>query len=216
MKMLIEPLKLETPVAGFNGGVFTRPDLSVLSSRTLAPDVAAEALELIKKNGLDAWLYTATDWYIPKEKGPHVERETWTVKFNAKVEPDLKKYADQAVKIVGVTDDAEAMKKCEAEGQKTLGERASAQKSQPYYLDITHPQANKGAVADYLAEHFQLKLDEIATLGDMPNDVPMFEKAGVSIAMGQSSPEVQKAATFVTASYEDEGFAQAIEQHFLS
>jgi hypothetical protein len=43
----------------------------------------------------------------------------------------------------------------------------------------------------------------------------MFVKSGVSIAMGQSSPEVQKSATYVTTSSEDEGFANAMEKFIL-
>ena len=57
--------------------------------------------------------------------------------------------------------------------------------------------------------------EQIATIGDMPNDVLMFQKSGVSIAMGNASPEVQKAATYVTASNEDEGFAKAMEEFVL-
>ena len=71
-------------------------------------------------------------------------------------------------------------------------------------------------MAEYLAKFFKLDLEEIATLGDMPNDVPMFEKSGMSIAMGQAAPEVQAQANFVTASYEDEGFAKALEKYLLS
>ena len=56
---------------------------------------------------------------------------------------------------------------------------------------------------------------EIATLGDMPNDVLMFRKSGLSIAMGNASAEVQAQANLVTASYDDEGFAKAIEQFIL-
>jgi Cof subfamily protein (haloacid dehalogenase superfamily) len=216
MKMLIEPLKLKTPVAGFNGGVFTNPDLSVISSLTLAPEIAQETLELIGKHKLVAWLYTADTWFVPDPKGPHVDREAWTVKFPPKVLTDFKPYLDKAVKIVGVSDDKEAMNQCEAECQKALKGHASAQKSQPYYLDVTNPHANKGGVVEYLAQHYKMDQAEIAVLGDMPNDVPMFEKAGMSIAMGQASDEVKAQANFVTASYEDEGFAKALEDHFLS
>ena len=56
---------------------------------------------------------------------------------------------------------------------------------------------------------------DIATIGDLPNDVLMFEKSGISIAMGQASPEVQRAATYVTASNEEEGFAKAMERFVL-
>jgi Cof subfamily protein (haloacid dehalogenase superfamily) len=216
MKMLIEPLALKTPIAGFNGGVFTHPDLTVISSLTIAPEVAAHALELMREHKLAAWLYTANDWFVPDPKGPHVDRETWTVKFPPKVLTDFKDHLDQAVKIVGVSDDHAAITAGEAACQQALKGQVSAQLSQPYYLDVTNPRANKGGVAEFLAQHFQIGLDEIAVLGDMPNDVPMFEKAGMSIAMGQSSSEVQAKANFVTASYEDEGFAKALEKHFLS
>jgi hypothetical protein len=56
---------------------------------------------------------------------------------------------------------------------------------------------------------------QIATIGDMPNDVLMFKKSGVSIAMGNASAEVQAQATFVTSSNEEEGFANAIERFVL-
>ena len=216
MKMVIDPLKLDTPVAGFNGGVFTKPDLTVISSLTLAPEIARQTLDLIRQHQLVAWLYTANDWFVPDPKGPHVDREAWTVKFPPKVLADFQGHLDQAVKIVGVSDDLKAIDACAAECQKALKGHASAQKSQPYYLDVTHPQANKGTVAEYLARQYQLDLEEIATLGDMPNDVLMFEKTGLSIAMGQASDEVKAQANFVTASYEEEGFAKALEEHFLT
>ena len=56
---------------------------------------------------------------------------------------------------------------------------------------------------------------EIATIGDMPNDVLMFAHSGLSIAMGNASPEVQRAARRVTTSNEDEGFANAVERFVL-
>jgi Cof subfamily protein (haloacid dehalogenase superfamily) len=216
MKMLIDPLELRAPVAGFNGGVFTKPDLTVLEAHTIAPDVAAHAVELIKKAGLVAWLYTPEEWFVPDLKGPHVDRETWTVKFEPKLLADFSGHLDRAVKIVGVSDDLQAVEKGEQTCQKELRGTVSAQRSQPYYLDVTNSDANKGGVAEYLAKHLGVPLEEMAALGDMPNDVPMFEKCGMSIAMGQSSQEVQAKANFVTASYEDEGFAKALEEHFLA
>ena len=49
----------------------------------------------------------------------------------------------------------------------------------------------------------------------MPNDVLMFAHSGLSIAMGNADPEVQRAARRVTASNEEEGFAQAVERFIL-
>jgi Cof subfamily protein (haloacid dehalogenase superfamily) len=215
MKMLIDPLELQTPVAGFNGGVYTQPDLSVLSSRFVPAEVAARVVEKIREHNLVPWLYTATDWYVPDPKGPHVDREAWTVKFPPLVLEDFSAKLGEAVKIVGVGDDLDAVAGCEADCQKSFPGAVSAQRSQPYYLDVTNVEANKGCVVEFLAKTLQLDPNQIATLGDMPNDVPMFRKSGLSIAMGQSSKEVQAEASAVTASNEDEGFAKAIETHFL-
>jgi Cof subfamily protein (haloacid dehalogenase superfamily) len=216
MAMINDALHLDTPIAGFNGGVFTQPqDGKVIESKILARDAAQTALEIIRKHQLVAWLYTPDAWYVPDPKGPHVARETWTVKFDAQVAADFTPHLGQAVKIVGVSDDLDAVKACEAEAQKTLAHHASAARSQPYYLDITHPDANKAGVVEYLTRLYKLDERQIATIGDMPNDVLMFEKSGLSIAMGQASDEVKSQATKVTASCEEEGFAKAVENFIL-
>jgi transaldolase len=96
-----------------------------------------------------------------------------------------------------------------------LGNQVSAARSTPHYLDITHPTANKGVVIERLSRYLKIPLDRIATLGDQPNDVLMFEKSGLSVAMGNSSDEVKRRATIVTTSFADEGFANAVEEIIL-
>jgi len=216
MKMINDALHLDTPIAGFNGGVFTRPDWTVISSRTLLREAAEKAIEIIRKHQLEAWLYTAEEWYIPHPDGPHVAREAWTVKFDAKVVEDFGPYLNEAVKIVGVSDDLAAVAACEADCQEALRSSVSAARSQPYYLDVTHPEATKGGVVDYLSRTLQITPEEIATMGDMPNDVLMFRKSGLSIAMGNASAEVQSQADVVTASCDEEGFAIAIDKFILN
>ena len=215
MKMLIDDLKIDTIVAGFNGGAFVKPDLTVIQSRFISRAAAAHALEVIRQHKLVGWLYTDTNWFVPDPNGPHVARETWTVKFEAKVSIDFSPLLDRAVKIVGVSDDLKAVAECEAALQSELRGQASAERSQPYYLDVTHPEANKGGVVEFLSKSLHIPPEAIATLGDMPNDVMMFEKSGLSIAMGNASPEVQAQANFVTLSNEEDGFAYAMDKFVL-
>jgi hydroxymethylpyrimidine pyrophosphatase-like HAD family hydrolase len=80
---------------------------------------------------------------------------------------------------------------------------------------VTHPKANKGEVVLAMSDLLKIPTEQIATIGDMPNDVLMFVTSGVSIAMGNASPDVQKSATYVTSSNEEEGFANAMEQFIL-
>jgi Cof subfamily protein (haloacid dehalogenase superfamily) len=217
MKMLFEPLKISTPIAGFNGGLFVKPDLSIIESRTLDPAAAKKTLDLIEKQGLDVWVYSGDDWLLRDLDAPHREREEHTVQFPPKV---VKAFTDEhlktAVKIVGVSDDLDKVAACEKAVQEAVLPSASAARSQPYYLDVTHPQANKGAVVAYLSRTLGIDPGEIATIGDQPNDVLMFKPSGFSIAMGNASDAVQGEADAVTDSYDDEGFAKAVEKFLLS
>src|SRR5580700_1753570 len=89
MAMLFDPLELDTPIAGFNGGLFVKRDLSIIEQKTLPADVAAKAIELIREHGMDAWVYRGNDWLITNAKAPHVDREAWTVKFQPTVVSDF-------------------------------------------------------------------------------------------------------------------------------
>jgi hydroxymethylpyrimidine pyrophosphatase-like HAD family hydrolase len=96
-----------------------------------------------------------------------------------------------------------------------FGDEVSAARSQPYYLDVTHPKANKGSVITYLSRELCIPLEAVASIGDMPNDVLMFAHSGVSIAMGNASHEVQRSARYVTTSNDEDGFARAMERFVL-
>lgn len=215
MQMLIEPLGIDTPVAGFNGGMWVNPDLSQIEARTLPRATAESAVSMLLDAGLDVWVYSGEDWLIHNESAPHVAREQFTVKFPPKITKDFSAALGKAVKIVGVSDDLPLVEKTELHLQQALGDHASAARSQPYYIDVTHPEANKGFVVGYLAKHFDLPASSIATIGDQPNDTLMFRKGGVSIAMGNASEDVQKQATHVTTSSEEEGFANAVDKFVL-
>ncbi|MCW3030526.1 MAG: haloacid dehalogenase [Solirubrobacterales bacterium] len=215
MQMLVEPLELSLPLAAFNGGLFAAPDMSVIESRSIDPGLVGSIVELIDARGLDVWLYRGSDWLLRDPHAPHVAKEADTVRFSPTVVEDFSSVTDEIAKIVGVSDDLELVAKVEAAARERFGDHVSAARSQPYYLDVTHPQANKGAVLHYFSKHCRVPLERIATLGDQPNDVLMFTDAGLSIAMGNASEEVKRAADQVSASNDEDGFALAIERFVL-
>ncbi|MCE2565613.1 Cof-type HAD-IIB family hydrolase [Komagataeibacter sp. FNDCF1] len=214
MKMVIDPLKISEPIAGFNGGMMVRPDFTVIEARTLPADTARRVIGIIRDHKADPWVYDGNDWIVSRVDAPHVAREQWTVKFPPVV-GDVEAKLDQVVKITGVSDDLDLMKRLEHDLQQALGDTASAALSQPYYVDVTNRDANKGGVVMALERLLGIPASQMVTLGDQPNDVLMFRKSGMSIAMGQASPEVQKQATHVSTSCEEEGFANGIEKFVL-
>ncbi|MEO9255199.1 MAG: Cof-type HAD-IIB family hydrolase [Tepidiformaceae bacterium] len=215
MAMLIEPLSLKTPIGAFNGGMFIKPDLSIIDQHNLPDEVVPKVIETMREGGLDVWLYRGTDWFIQKKDAPHVDREAWTVKFPPTVVASYGDIMTGVVKIVGISDDLDAVARCEAAAQTQFGSHVTAARSQPYYLDVTHPDANKGAVARRLSQSLNIPLEQIATIGDQMNDTLMFKVTGMSIAMGNASDEVKALADYATASFEDDGFAKAVEKYVL-
>jgi Cof subfamily protein (haloacid dehalogenase superfamily) len=214
-RMLVDSLPGLKFIAGFNGGIIVRRDFSLFKQNLLPAAIAQQVVETILQHRMDVWLYTDKDWFVRDIRAYRVDREEKTVQLPPKVTPTFEGLFDRVVKIVGISENYDTVARCERSVQEKFRASVSAARSQPFYLDVTHPNANKGEVVLMAAEFAGIPTREVATIGDMPNDVTMFQKSGVSIAMGNASPEVQRAATFVTSSNQEEGFAVAVENFIL-
>jgi Cof subfamily protein (haloacid dehalogenase superfamily) len=215
MQMLVEPFALTAPLAGFNGGAFTNPDLSPIEEHALAPETAERAVDWLRTRGIEVWAFSGLDWFVLDLDGPHIATEIRAVHFGPTVVRTLEPALASAFKVVGVSADHALLARCEEELRPVLGESASASRSQPYYLDITHPMANKGVAVVRLAALMGVPTAEIAVIGDGHNDVGMFAQCGLSIAMGNAPPDVQKQAHLVTSSNDHDGFAEAVRNYIL-
>jgi Cof subfamily protein (haloacid dehalogenase superfamily) len=215
MRMFIEPLSLTAPIAGFNGGAFTATDLTPIEDHLLAPETAQRAHDLLRARGVDVWVFSGLDWLLANADNAHVATEIRAVHFQPTLVRSLEPSLAAAFKVVGVSEDHDLLARCEHELQAALGDGASASRSQPYYLDITHPTANKGVAVERLARLMNVPLSEVAVIGDNHNDVGMFAQGGLSIAMGNAVPEVRKQAKVATASNDKEGFAEAVQRYIL-
>ena len=216
MSMLVEPLVLRTPLAAFNGGLVVEPGMEVVEQRVIPDELVAPTIDLIESHGFSAWVYQGAEWLVRDLDGPHVEREAHTVQFSPKLVESYDGVTAGVVKIVGVSDDHDAVAAAARAAHDAFGDRVSASRSQPYYLDVTHPHANKGAVVTFLSAKYGIPTEEIATIGDMPNDVLMFAHSGLSIAMGNADREVQRAARRVTTTNDEDGFADAVDRFILN
>jgi hypothetical protein len=212
---LIDRLGITAPVIGFNGGVIVTPELSTLSAHLLTSDAARRAVEMLTGHGVEVWVFSGQDWLLRDRDGPYVELEERTIAFAPTVVSEFGSALNAAAKIVGVSKDFDGLAHCERDVRTGLGGSAFVARSQPYYVDVTHPLANKGAALTEIAKLLDVPLTEVAVIGDGGNDIAMFERSGLSIAMRNASPEVQRAADMVTDRNGDEGFAKAIEQFIL-
>jgi Cof subfamily protein (haloacid dehalogenase superfamily) len=217
LRMLLEPLGIDAPIGAFNGGMIVAPEahLRVLEQHLLPPAAGAATIEFLADRGVDVWVFTAERWAVRDPKGAYVDHEVRTIGFAPTVVPGFSALLGGVGKIVGVSRDFDLLERGEAELRQVLGEGASVARSQRYYLDVTHPLANKGTVVLALARRLGIPAGEIVTVGDGFNDLAMFARAGWSIAMGNAAPQVQAAADVVTAPNGEDGFAAAVERHVL-
>ncbi|MFF2876020.1 Cof-type HAD-IIB family hydrolase [Gottfriedia sp. NPDC057991] len=88
--------------------------------------------------------------------------------------------------------------------------------SSPFNLEITHMNGNKGYGLKAMASYFHLPLENTVAIGDEKNDLPMFNIAGLSIAMGNAEEEVKLSCDLVTLSNDENGVAYAFEKYIFN
>jgi Cof subfamily protein (haloacid dehalogenase superfamily) len=216
VRELVRTLHVREPVACFNGALIVSPDATVLHKLPMLPADAQLVADRILRDGFDLWVWTDNDWYVTNPTGAHVAHHQALMGHRASLlaTRDLSRF--DVLKLVGVTDDHEALARAEAEMTQLGCKSISATRSSPYYLDVTDAKANKGAVVTTISEMLHIPTEQIATIGDMITDTLMFQKSGVSIAMGNAFDDVKALATHVTRSNEEDGFAYAMDNFVLT
>jgi Cof subfamily protein (haloacid dehalogenase superfamily) len=211
MRFLIEPLDITLPIGAFNGSSIVDPQLKPIELHLIPATAGRRCLDVLNEFGVDIWLFTNELWLTRNPGSEYVPPEKRAIRADPTVVSDFTPYLSTACKIVGASSDAALLQRCEAAMQQAVGAEATAVRSQSYYLDVTPPGCDKGTFVQAMAKRLGISTDAVATIGDMQNDLAMFRKSGLSIAMGNATNDVKKVATLVTTSNEDEGFAGAVE-----
>jgi Cof subfamily protein (haloacid dehalogenase superfamily) len=215
LRMLVEPLSLRLPMGAFSGSAIVEPDLAVIEEHVIPEAAARRSAAMLAEAGADVWLYVPEGWLVRDPHDHYIPKEKRTILEDPIVVPDFDPYFARVFKIVGSSQDFARLAACETAIRDAVGGHAFVARSQPYYLDITPPGRDKGTFLDTLSRRLAVPPAAIAVLGDMTNDLAMFRKAGLSVAMGNASAEVKASATYTTAANTDDGFAKAIETYVL-
>jgi Cof subfamily protein (haloacid dehalogenase superfamily) len=87
--------------------------------------------------------------------------------------------------------------------------------SYPDNIEINSYLATKGYALESLISFLGIQKEECMAIGDGGNDIDMMSRAGISIAMGNATDDVKKAATYVTDDCDHLGFSNAIKKFAL-
>mgnify|MGYP001107470574 FL=1 len=83
-------------------------------------------------------------------------------------------------------------------------------------LGVFAPGANKGDALDLVLHRLGITRRHVMVIGDNVNDIPMFTRAQISIAMGNAPEQVKQMATVIAPSNDDEGVAWALKEFGIS
>ena len=208
-------LGLKGPFGAFNGGtIFTAAGVEDCSAQ-LPPALAQQLVDLYAGAGMTIWLFASNRWLTSDPANSHTPREVLSSGLQPEAVTNFGPFLNDADKVVAVCDNRVRMTALEQSARELIGTAATLVRSQDYYLDCTALAANKGDGVTRLAELYGVPLEQVAVIGDQANDVAMFRVAGLAIAMGQASAEVQAEADCVVASSENAGVADAIRRFVL-
>jgi hypothetical protein len=87
--------------------------------------------------------------------------------------------------------------------------------SATHLLEVFHPRVSKWTMIAESCREAGIEPARIAAIGDEINDVEMIRSAGLGIAMANAVPAVKAVSDRVTAGYDSDGVAMAIE-HILA
>lgn len=122
-------------------------------------------------------------------------------------------WADPVIKVLirhpGLTDEALAVA-----ARAVVGDLATVTHSGPGTVELQPYGVDKGTGLALAAAELGVDPGEAIAFGDMPNDLPMFRRAGYGVAMGNAHPSLRAAADEVTRSHEDDGVAVVLERVF--
>lgn len=215
MLWIAERLKIAQPMGAFNGATLFARDGTITSADHLGQSEAARALALLAERKVEPWVFADGRWYATTGEGEHAARERGSAGIEPTVQPDLSGLTARVDKIVGVSDDHAMLAALEPELAAAMQGRATVARSQLYYLDVTPPTGNKGDGVTAIARASGVPLDQVAVIGDQHNDLAMFARAGLSIAMGNGPEDVRARAQFTTTGNDVDGVAHAINTIIL-
>ena len=87
--------------------------------------------------------------------------------------------------------------------------------SKDNYMEVTAKHVSKEQALYEIAQHYQVSLEQVMTIGDNFNDLPMLRLAGLGVAMDNAPEAVKTEAKAVTKSNNEHGVAEAVEKYVL-
>ena len=207
---IAQELGLNTPVISYQGGLVREGD-KTLYEKYLTTEQAEKIIEWGKKEKIHLNLYN-DDILYSESKSPEILRycNNLHTEYTIKNFDEIKK--DKVNKVLAIDyTDPEKINRLEKELPELFPEIYIV-KSTPYFLEFSNKEGSKYHAVKFLQKYWNLKDEEILTIGDQNNDIALLKAGGIKIAMGNATDELKKVADYVTDTVYNDGFIKAIKK----
>ena len=217
--VLLQDYGLCCPIIGTNGADVIDEKLNRLSEACIAPDAALYALRELIRLGSDYFMFARQAICTSRETRKHHSELSFGDRIRA-LGFTYYHGPEEALTLAGLGI-AHKIFVCDNVPLNRVREALGGIPG----IDLTQSSANnievmpqgvdKGIGVRALADALGIPMDQVMTLGDEGNDIPMLRAAGYGIAMANGSAEAKAAANYVTDTNDECGFAKAIERFAL-
>jgi Cof subfamily protein (haloacid dehalogenase superfamily) len=200
-----------SPLICANGAeVFAHPGGSVWMRRTIPLDLARRIAALSDEKGWRLWTAFGDHAF---RTGDSKSAQTKMPDFITLVDKNLPAMESEPVSIFAGDPEAISMlSEICAEDSRCRTDIYYNPEGDPISIGVFEKSADKGTALAYVAGRLGVPRGQTMAIGDNLNDVPMFDHAGVSVAMGNAIPSIKKAARFVAPTNNHGGVAWALEK----
>ena len=95
------------------------------------------------------------------------------------------------------------------------GKNISVNSGGPYLLEGINPKLDKGNAVRFLAKHYNIPLDQVITVGDSTNDIPLVKGEWHGVAVGDGKQALKDVAKEVTVPYKDKPVLHLLKKYCL-
>ena len=214
--VLLEDFGLRLPIIGSNGGRIVDESLRELSRHVMDRSVVGRTVDVLMASGADFFIFGDGSVCAATEQRKHHSELSYGDRIKAL---GIRYYHGREEVVECVRHPVYKFFVCDNVPlpplRQTLAAVPGIGLTQSWYnnIEIMPAGVDKGQGVRDLARALGIPMDQVMTLGDENNDIPMLRAAGFGIAMGNASEEVKRAARFVTASNAEDGFALALETY---
>jgi Cof subfamily protein (haloacid dehalogenase superfamily) len=179
---------------------------AILHERTIDGPAIDAIVEAAIARRLEVNLFTGFEWFV-ESIGEGVVAEARILGFGPTIVADFRRAPSvHKVLLIGSSDATAGLR--DWANQSLLG--VSAALSKATYCEVTSAQTSKAAAIGVLAREYGVDISNVIAFGDGDNDLPMVARAGIGVAMGNSTPALRHAANLVTSSNDSDGIARAL------